>query len=225
MVGANSTASHPELLNLLAREFAEHDFDVKFLIRAVMATRAYQLTSARTDKSQDDPKLFARMPLRGLTGEQLFDSVALATGYRDAGGDDNLITGLLGGSRSARSEFLTRFALSDRPTEAQTSILQALALMNGKVTVAATTLERSETLAAVADAPFVNNAQRVEALYLAALSRKPTAKERDRAVQFLQEAVAEAKPKDQAARRAATSNALADLFWVLLNSPEFVLNH
>ena len=57
------------------------------------------------------------MPLRGLTAEQLFDSVAMATGYRDSGGGDDLLSGLLGGNRSARSEFLTRFAPSDRPTD------------------------------------------------------------------------------------------------------------
>ena len=108
MVGANTTSNHPALLDLLADEFAEHDFDLKFLMQAITLSRPYQLTSARTHKGHDDPTLFASMPLRGLTGEQLFDSVATATGYRDAGGDDGLLSGLLGGSRSARSEFLTR---------------------------------------------------------------------------------------------------------------------
>jgi hypothetical protein len=225
MVGANSTTSHPELLDLLAREFADHQFDVPFLIRAFIATQAYQLTSARTHKSQDDPTLFARMPLRGLTGEQLFDSLATATGFRDAGGGDDLISGLLGGQRSARADFLTRFALTERPTESQTSILRALALMNGKLTADATSLERSETLTAVVEAPFLTTAERVETLYLAALSRRPEPKELDRAVQFVRVAGRNAKAKDAAARRAATSDALADVFWVLLNSPEFLLNH
>jgi len=219
MVGATSTATHPELLDLLAREFADHQFDLKFLFRAITATRAYQLSSAATHQSQDDPTLFARMPLRGLTGEQLFDSVAMATGYRDSGGGDDLISGLLGGNRSARSEFLTRFAATGRAVDSQTSILQALSLMNGKVTVAATTLDHSETLAAVTDAPFLTTPQRIETLYLAALSRKPEAKELDRAVKFVESAVKGAKKPD------AASNALADVFWALLNSPEFVLNH
>jgi hypothetical protein len=223
MVGSNSTSSHPELLDLLARELAAHEFDLKFLIRALTATRAYQLSSAREHKGPDDPTLFTRMPLRGLTAEQLFDSVAMATGYRDSGGGNDLLTGLLGGNRSARAEFLTRFAASERPTEAQTSILQALSLMNGKVTAAATTLERSETLAAVADAPFLSTADRVETLYLAALSRKPSTREGDRAVRFVQEAAGKARGSD--AVRRATGEALADLFWALLNSPEFVVNH
>jgi hypothetical protein len=212
MAGSASTPSHPELLDLLATEFAAHKFDLKFLLRALTATRAYQLSSAGTDKGQDDPRLFARMPLRGLTGEQLFDSVALATGYRDSGGGDDLLTGILGGNRSARSEFLTRFAPSERPTEAQTSILQALTLMNGKLVADSTSLEKSETLAAIVDAPFATPAERVEALYLATLSRKPTTKELDRAVKFVKEG------RD-------SGEALADVFWALLNSPEFVLNH
>src|SRR5207248_118717 len=54
MVGASSTASHPELLDLLAREFANHKFDVKFLIRTITATRAYQLTSAHRSQPSGD---------------------------------------------------------------------------------------------------------------------------------------------------------------------------
>ncbi len=235
MVGTASTASHPELLDLLAKEFADHKFDLKFLIRAITATRTYQLTSVRTPslpppregakEGQDDPTLFARMPLRGVTGEQLFDSVAMATGYRDSGGGDDLFSAILGGNRSGRSEFLTKFAAAEKSTEAQTSILQALSLMNGRVIADATTLERSETLAAVASAPFLTTAERIETLYLATLSRKPEAKELDRAVKFVENAAKIAKDKDDNARRAAYSNALADVFWALLNSPEFVLNH
>jgi hypothetical protein len=219
MVGGHSKASHPELLDLVAKEYAAHGFDHKFLVRAITLSKTYQLTSAATSKGQDDPTLFARMPLRGLTPEQLFDSVAVATGYRDSGGGDDLISGLLGGNRSARSEFLTKFARSERATEAQVSILQALTLMNGKVTASATSLEKSETLTAVVDAPFATTAERVEALYLATLARKPEAKELERATSFVQEA---AKGKD---RGTAYNEALADVFWALLNSPEFSLNH
>ncbi|HKB41194.1 MAG TPA: DUF1553 domain-containing protein, partial [Gemmataceae bacterium] len=226
MVGASSTSSHPELLDLLAKEFAAHKFDLKFLARAITASKTYQLSSAGTHTSQDDPTFFARMPLRGLTAEQLFDSIARATGYRDSGGGDDLISGLLGGNRSARSEFLTKFASQPgKPTESQTSILHALSLMNGRVVADATSLERSEILAAIVDAPFLSTAERIETLYLATLSRKPETKELDRAVRFVEAAVKAAKSKDADARRTASSNALADVFWALLNSTEFVLNH
>lgn len=221
MVGSSSTASHPELLDLLEKEFIAHKFDIKYLIRAITASRTYQLTSITSHKDQNDPTLFARMPLRGMTAEQLFDSVATATGYRDSGGGDDLITGIVGGNRSARSEFLTKFAPAERAVETQTSVLQALTLMNGKVIANATSLEASETLTAVVDSPFADTPDRLEALYLAALSRKPEAKELERAVQFVQDAVKRAVGTDDKAYR----NAMADVFWVLLNSPEFVLNH
>ncbi len=79
---------------------------------------------------------------------------------------------------SAAAEFRNRFADQSVPrTEAETSILQALALMNGKLVSDATDLAKSETLVAVATAPFLNNTQRVEALFMAALSRSPAPEE------------------------------------------------
>jgi hypothetical protein len=216
------TANQSELLDLVAKDFAASGFDLKYLIRALTSTRAYHLSSAGTHKGQEDATLFARMPLRGLTPEQLFDSVATATGYRDSGSNgDDLASAITGGPRSARSEFLTKFGnLAERPVEAQTSILQALTLMNGKVIADATSLGRSETLAAVADAPFASTGDRVEALYLSTLSRRPTDRERDRAVRFVEDAV-----RSGGNDRQAYGNALADVFWALLNSSEFSLNH
>jgi hypothetical protein len=229
MVNPDSVVHNAEVLDLLAREFAEHKFDAKFLIRTLMATDAYQRTSAGRPPAKeadevDETTLFARMPLRGLTGEQLFDSVAMATGYRDSGNSsDDLLSAITGGNASARSQFLTKFASTQsKSTRAQTSILQALMLMNGKVVAEATSLRRSETLAALLDAPFLTTQGRVEALYLGTLSRMPTARESDRANRFLEDAVKGVQGED---RDRAYSDALGDLFWALLNSSEFGLNH
>jgi len=149
--------------------------------------------------------------------------VAMATGFRDAGGGgDDLLSAIAGGNKSARANFLTKFASqTQRPKEAQTSILQALSLMNGKVIADATSLEQSETLAAVVDAPFLNTAGRVETLYLATLSRHPSTKELARTTQFIQDAVS----RSSAESGVAYNHALADVFWALLNSSEFSLNH
>ena len=220
---ATSIASHPELLDLLAKEFAAHEFDLKFLIRAITATQAYQLTSAGTHKSQDDPTLFARMPLRGLTAEQLFDSLAMATGYRDSGGGDDLLSGLLGGNRSARSEFLTKL----RPVRPA---------------------HRGADLdPAGADADERQGDRRRHHAW----SKRDAGRRRRRAVPDHGRAHRDAVPGDAVAqadgegtrpagavrrgrrqgrartqgRPTAYSNALADVFWALLNSPEFVLNH
>ncbi|HKI32559.1 MAG TPA: DUF1549 and DUF1553 domain-containing protein [Gemmataceae bacterium] len=203
--------SHPELLDVLAREFAAHKFDLKFLIRAITLSKTYQLTSAYTDPSQEELRLFAKMPVKGMTAEQLFDSVSAATGYREQGGPQNPFFG----ANTPRSEFLTKFASQDKRTESTTSILQALALMNGKLVADATNAERSVTLAGIADAPFLDTAGKVEALYLGTLSRLPRSQERERFVKYIEDGGAK---KDR-------KQALADVFWALLNSSEFMLNH
>ena len=95
------------------------------------------------------------------------------TGYRESGAGGSALAAFQA-APSLRSEFLGRFtSASEKPTAFQTSILHALTLMNGKLIAEATSLERSETLAAVADAPFMNTRGRIEALYLAALSLRP----------------------------------------------------
>jgi Protein of unknown function (DUF1553)/Protein of unknown function (DUF1549) len=222
MVGAESKSSHPGLLDELAKEFAANRFDLKFLIRAITASKTYQLSSSHARGTRSEPRLFARFPLRGMTAEQLYDSVAQATGYHEG---NTGVQGafIVGGARSPRQEFVTRFAeQTGKSTESQTSILQALALMNGKLVEDATSLERSETLLAVVDNPFMSLTQRIETLYLASLSRMPAPKEISRMLRFIEETVKSSKAEE---REQKEKQALADVFWVLLNSGEFVLNH
>jgi hypothetical protein len=206
-------ASHPELLNDLARGLVEHKFDLKFLIRAITSSATYQRTATVTHNSQElDLRSFARMPLKGLTPEQIFDSLATAVGYR---GD---VTGRQFGFNinSPRGEIMTKFANPvDRRTEWQTTILQALSLMNGKFIADATSLERSETLAAVMDSPFMDTQQKLDTLYMAALGRPMRGSEAGRLVPY----VTSGGPSRD------SKKALCDVFWVLLNSSEFILNH
>jgi len=65
MAGTENVSNYPELLDELAKDFAAHRFDLKYLIRAITSTRAYQLTSAGKDKME--PGTFARMPVRGMS--------------------------------------------------------------------------------------------------------------------------------------------------------------
>lgn len=223
IAGGDHPATCPELLTDLSKAFAESKFDLKYLVRAITGSRAYQLTS-RGDAGQEDVKLFARMAVRGLTAEQLFDSVAKATGFREDGPAGMPGVFVAGGPGNAREEFLARFAATgDKPTEKQTSILQALTLMNSKLVADATSVERSETLAAVVDAPFLDAAGKVEVLYLAAFARRPTAAETARVTKFIDERTHTAT--GEAERQKRHAEALADVFWALLNSGEFVLNH
>jgi hypothetical protein len=204
--------SHAGLLEELAKGFVDHNFDLKFLIRTITLTKAYQLTSAQTDPSQEDIRLLSRMPVKGMTAEQLFDSVSSATGYNEPRLPDSPFVFR---GNTPRTEFLTKFASQDKKTETTTSILQALSLMNGKLVADATNVDRSVTLAGVADAPFLDTAGKVETLFLATLSRQPKSAERERFVKYVESGGARKDKK----------KALADVFWALLNSSEFMLNH
>ena len=117
-------------------------------------------------------------------------------------------------TNSPRDRFLTQFALRGHVTEPETSITQALTLMNGRFLNTVTSAEGSPTLLAVCEAPGMTTQERIEALYLSALGRKPTAKDLDRVMKFVADAGTEKK-----------AERLADVFWVLLNSAEFRLNH
>jgi hypothetical protein len=204
-----SPASHKQLLDKLARQFVAHNYDLKFLIRALTASQAYQRTSAVAHPSQKTARLFERMPLRGLSPEQLFDSLAEATEYGDDGGP-NREGVFFGATQSARGQFLAKFVAQEHKTDYQTSILQALYLMNNEFIAERISVEKNRTLATLAK-QRTSTARKIESLYLVALSRKPRPAESERFVKYVEKGDAK--------------KALADVFWVLLNSPEFILNH
>jgi hypothetical protein len=196
--------SHPELLDELACQFVAHDFDLKFLIRSITLSRAYQRSSARTDPRQDEPRLFARAATRPLTAEQLYDSLLLATGYRPAPA---------GTTNASRAEFLAPFDDPDsQAADVQTSVQQALMMMNGNFIGEATRPARSSTVATVIDSRRPRPlARRIEDLYLVTLSRKPRPQESKRLLEY--------------AASGDDKQALGDIFWTLLNSTEFIVNH
>jgi hypothetical protein len=199
--------SHPELLDELARQFAAHDFDRKYLVRAITGSQTYQRTSRQTHPGQANPRLFARAALRGLSPEQLLDSVMVATGYHPKQAAD---AGPLG-SDTPQAEFLAAFDdPAGRPADVQASIQQALMMMNSKFIEQVTARETSTTLSAILGGKAKPAARRIEELYLVTLSRKPRPEEAERLLRHAAEGGKEA---------------LADVFWALLNSTEFVVNH
>ena len=69
--------THPELLDLLSKEFAASGFDLKHLIRCLTNTQAYQRSSTPPAGSEAQPELYGHMPARVMTADQLFDSLSL----------------------------------------------------------------------------------------------------------------------------------------------------
>jgi hypothetical protein len=213
--GDNNPPSHPELLEKLGQTFAAAHFDNRTLIRGITRSRAYQLSSKRTHPSQNNPRQFARMNLKGLTPAQLFDSLVAATGHREPPALRQNAFNFVAQPNNPRSMFLNRFASSERSTETTSTILQALMMMNGQFVTEVTSLEKGEVLPAIAEMPGWDTKQRVSTLFLTALCRQPSAEELEKLSSYV----------DRGGVGNDKKRALADLFWVLLNSPEFMFNH
>jgi hypothetical protein len=212
--GDANPPSHPELLDELATAFRDSGFDLRVLVKGITGSRAYQLTSKLTHPTQADPRRFARMNMKGLTGSQIFDSFVTATGVRvNPNGNVNRFDTTTGGVN--RFSYQSLFPIPQKPAETQTSILQALTVMNGRLVADQTSIEKGEVLGAIADAPFLTTDKKVEALFLAALTRKPTDEEKEKFGSYV----------ERGGPSGDKNKALADAFWVLLNSTEFLFNH
>jgi hypothetical protein len=215
---ATNPASNPDLLDALAQDFAEHKFDLKHLLRTIMNSRAYQLSSRSTpDNKADTANIhYTRYTVKRLTAEQLADALDFATATREK------YQGLPLGTRAiqlpdtrVRSFLLDVFGRPARTITCecertmQPNIAQALHLLNGdflnrKIEAPA---GRIETLfRAKTPLPAI-----VEELYLATLSRPPQPEEVSRAEEWIKTAPS---PKE----------GVQDLLWVLLNSREFLFN-
>ena len=198
--------SHPELLDALAKDFAANGFDLKYLYRAVCNSAAYGRTSKPAKGVPDpDPALFARMTVKAMTPEQLFDSLAQVTGTQAAIAErmkDNPKRGPVG-PRNQFVAFYLAGAEEANPVEYEAGIPQALKLMNSRL------VGNPAAVRAYAS-PGDRPAEVFERLYLAALSRRPTAAEVKRLTAHL----------NQAANPAA---GYSDVLWAVLNSSEFTM--
>jgi len=202
--------SHPALLDELAAAFAESSFDLTLLTGAICRTRAYQRTSRTTAPGQDELHLYARRGVKSLSGEQFLDVLSAALGWPRE--DDPLRVGR--NRDPVQQQLLDLFSSSERSSDPHTTITQALALMNGTVINGAAGEKPSPTLARLIERRDEPLACKLDALYLATLSRFPTQAERSELVQY-----AGAASDEELPRR------LGDVLWVLLNSVEFRCNH
>jgi hypothetical protein len=206
--------SHPELLDELANYFIDSGYDIRELFRTLARSRAYQLSS-EVDGPAAKHELFARMSIKTLSADQLYDSIVKVMRRQQATAGMSPEQAFLMGLDPERRAFRAKF---QSPTaggpELQSGIPQALTLMNGAQIVEATDLDRSGLLAAL-EAPFLSDEERVEALFLSSLTRLPTEHESSVLSTYL------ANGGAQGDRR----QALSDVCWALLNSAEFSLNH
>lgn len=212
--GAHNPPSHPELLDALAKEFHDSGYNVKSLIRWIMNSRAYNLSSVMTKGNEKDESLFSHMVLKPMSPEQLFDSLLTATAAHKAGGAKNM--------DKQRDAWLNQFVFAfanDEEGEGTTfngTIPQALMMMNGELMEKAVGGKAGSFLddlkvRALRQGKVAPEIFMVNNLFLAALSRPPSRGEMNMASHVL-------------SSNPDTIYVLEDIFWALLNSNEFILN-
>ena len=216
-LGPHNEPSHPELLEYLSAEFRAGKYDVRELIRWIVLSRPYGLSSEANDTNgQDDPllgepPLFSRFYLRQMSAEQLYESLAIATAAENS-------SATYEERERLKNQWLQQFARTfgtdegDETTSFNGTIPQVLMMFNGEMIRAATGSGQQTFLDVVARGSG-SQKDKLNHLFKAGLSRSATASEARLANQLLE------------ARGGDTGEALRDLWWVILNSNEFIFNH
>jgi hypothetical protein len=195
-------ATHPELLEALATQFSASNFDLKFLIRSICNSETYQRSSKpNASNKETDIALLARMPIKNMTPEQLFDSLTTVLGAASKADRGKKLP------KGARAQFVTFFQPEEGTSALsyETGIPQILRLMNSPQMNSANIIQRLVDQNA-------DTKTAIEKIYLSVLNRMPTDEESSRMTNFLSQATDKNK-------------GLGDMLWVLLNTSEFTLNH
>ncbi len=209
--------TNPELLDALAKDFIDHKFDMKHIVRQMALSNVYALSSFPTEGNQSDMQNFARFYSRRLIAEVLHDAVD------EAAGTKTNFSGIASDARAIDlphegfgSYFLETFDRPKRVTgcecerSAGATLAQVLLLSNSEEIE--NKLANGEGRVAKLIKDKKSDEEAIDELYLAALSRSPSPEELGKTVVYI----------------AGSSNrqqALEDVLWSLLNTKEFMFNH
>lgn len=219
----DTVATHPNLLALLTNEFVADHYDLRAILRTMAMANAYQL-STRYNGTWNEAwtPYFARHLAHRLSAEMLLDAVAKATNvpvtYAITGGMSSTLAMKLPDTTEVRNtaygRFLDEFGRGNRddePRSNDSSIPQVLSLMNDP-TVVLNRIHRSNAASTVAKvlAGSTDPGTIVDQLYVATLSRHPSAAEKQQSIAYL--------------NGGNLAQRTEDLQWVLLNSLEFLFD-
>jgi hypothetical protein len=216
------------LLDALAKDFTDHDFDVRHLLRVMLNSRIYQMSARTNAFNADDRMNFSHALPRRLSAEQLLDTVSQVTGIRanfrarfGATGSVALpSSGLRAGQLPDRQLTTDMLELFGRPRGESTcacerheeaSMTQALHLINGK-SIAERLANPGGNFARLLQQPKLTDAELAEEIYVAILCRSPNDEEKGILLKYF------AGRKDRA-------SAAQDAAWALFNTKEFLFNH
>ncbi|MEX0713939.1 MAG: DUF1549 domain-containing protein [Pirellulales bacterium] len=209
--------SSAALLDALARDFVEHGFDRKHVLRAILNSRTYQLSSRKNEFNKNDVKYFSHSRTRLLSAEQLLDAICQVTDVPEK------YAGLPAGTRATQlpspdvdNYFLKVFGQPARETACQcersneSNLSQALQMINGPLVHSKVRDENNRLRQLLAQGK--TNEEIITELYLAAFARRPGEPEMAAAVNHI------AASGDQI-------RGLEDVLWALLNANEFLFQH
>jgi hypothetical protein len=213
----SNPACNDELLDALAKDFAGHGYDLKYLVRTIMKSRTYQASAEPNETNKDDTKYFSHAVTKLLTAEQLLDALCDFTAVPEK------FAGLPAGTRAVQlpdgevnHPFLKTFGQPARELacecerESDGNLAQALQLINGP-TVNEKVRNPNNRLGKLLAAK-VSDEEVLTELYYAALSRPPFEDERQVALAHV------AKSSDK-------RKAWEDVVWALVNTREFLFRH
>lgn len=203
-----NTPTHPELFQALTRSMVEHKYDLKWYIREIVNSEAYQMASS-TKETEPLPQYFERGRVRPLSAEEMLETLREATGTHAA----NKLGGQKQGYGGDTLEYMGRYF--GEPTNGRGDFqasLQEHLFWNNSSNVRGLISQRKGNLAD--DLLKSKDAwpERVDRMYLSVLTRLPRQDERDRFVSYL---TTEQRPE----------SLVQEAIWVLVNSAEFRFNH
>ena len=209
--------TNPALWKALVGEFVAHKYDLRHLMRTVLNSRAYQLSSATRPTNEAETRFYSHYYARRLPAEVMLDAISHVTGVPDN------FPGYPVGLRAIQlpdptlnSYFLSLFGRSERVTacacerSGEVTMPQLLHLQNGESLGQKIRSGEGRLAAWLKTIPDADKL--IDELFLTAVARTPTAAER----QTVQKLLAEGDPKEEVFR---------DLFWALVNSKTFAFNH
>jgi hypothetical protein len=216
-IRASNPPSNEALLDALTKDFKDSGYDLRHLVKTIVNSRAYQASIATNEWNATDSTNFSHAIPRRLNAEQLMDALTQATGVRpefpEVPADtkaEEFVDPHVG-----KDGFLDLFGRPQRESACECerktdlSLPQALNLVNGR-TISDAIADPSGRIAKAIISGLSDKAL-LDELYLATLSRTPTASERDQGSTYLHGG-------DSRAARAQ------DLLWALVNSKAFLYN-
>ena len=215
-VRVSNPPSNSELLEELGKKFTEYNYDFKRLVKDIVLSNSYQLSTQTNSSNESDTKNFSHSSIRRIKAETFLDCISQVTETK------NKFPGLPLGARAVQiadgqvsNYFLTTFGRATRESvcscevKLDPTLSQSLHLLNGDATTQRITqgnligklLKEKKTPEEILDE-----------IYVRCLSRMPSADEKTKVLAL----VNAEKDKKQV---------LEDAFWAVLNTREYMFNH